>query len=96
MFTRSRLILYSLFNNASYSDITLRLGANGIQIPAHRIILAMHSPVLNDVLSKKPEGYFEFLCNDCSAHSYWRVFHYIYTRMYHVEAAEALGSTGGY
>lgn len=54
----------------------------------------MYNPVLNDVLSKIPETDFEFLFNDCSAYSYWRVFHYMCKDMYYVGAAEVLGSTG--
>ena len=89
--------LPSLFNNASYSDVTIRLGTNGEEIPAHRIILAIYSPLLNDTLTRNPKRDLEFLSDDCSSYSYWRIFHYIYRRWYPVEARydciEVLGST---
>ncbi len=84
---------YSLFNNATFSDTTIRFGMDGIKIPAHRMILATNSPLLNDVLLKTLETNLEFILGDCSAHSYWRVFHYMYKDMYSVEATEVLGNT---
>ena len=90
--------LPSLFNNASYSDVTIRLGTNGEEIPAHRIILAIYSPLLNDTLSRNPKTDLEFSSDDCSPYSYWRILHYIYRRWYPAEATrectEVLGSTG--
>lgn len=87
IFTRSWPTPCSLFNNSSYSDVTIHLGT-------HRIVLAMYSPLLNDVFSKKPETDIGFLLNDYSAHSYWRVFHYMYKQMYTVETTEVLGAAG--
>ena len=94
MFIKPWLMIDSLFNNAHYSDVTIRFGTSGIQIPAHRVILAAYSPLLNDVLSKTPETDLEMLLNDCSAHSYWRVFQYMYEQRYSDEAAGILGETG--
>ena len=98
MLIKSRLTICSLFNNASYSDVMIRLGTNGKEIPAHRIILAIYGPLSNDILSKNPKTDLEFVLDDCSAHSYWRILHYLYRRWYSAEATlectEVLGSTG--
>lgn len=90
--------LCGLFNNASYSDVTIRLGTNGEEIPAHRIILAIYSPLFNDTLSRNPNTDLEFLSDDYSPYSYWRILHYIYRQWYPAETTknciEVWGSTG--
>lgn len=71
IFVISKLTASSFLNNSSYSDITILLGTTGIELPAHRIILAHRSPRIHNSLMRVPETeVLRFDFNGCSAHSY--------------------------
>jgi len=91
----SKLIAFSFFNKSDYSDITIIFGTTGIEIPAHRIILAHQSPYIRYSLVKNPEsGSLQVIQPAWSAHSYWRVFQYMYEKRYSLWPAEALRGVG--
>jgi hypothetical protein len=95
IFVISKLTAPSFLNNSSYSDITILLGTTGIELPAHRIILAHRSPRIHNSLMRVPETeVLQFDFNGCSAHSYWRVFHYMYEERYSTWPTEVLSNIG--
>ncbi|RDL40791.1 Uncharacterized protein BP5553_00770 [Venustampulla echinocandica] len=78
----------SLFNNKKYSDLTVYL--RDIPLPAHRLILGMRSPYLEDQLQPQKCGVIGLRFDEDNPHALWRVFEYIYTGDYADEPAELL------
>lgn len=90
-----KLIAFSFFNNSDYSDITILFGTIEIEIPAHRIILAHQSSYIHNDLVKNPKsGRLQLIQPAWSAHSFWRVFQYMYEKRYSLWPAEALRGIG--
>jgi len=84
----------SFFNSSNYSNVAILLGTTGVEFPAHRIILAHQSPFLHDVLTENPGTDLQLLSSGCSAHSYWRVFQYMYEGRYSASPTEVLKNIG--
>ncbi len=88
-------MLSRLFNNVKYSDITIRLNETGVDLPAHRMVIGLQSPPLDEFIAEHPAGTSGVLRWDgASAHSIWRVFHYLYEGDYSEDAATALEAFG--
>ena len=84
-----------LFNNVKYSDITFRLGETGVDLPAHRMVLGLQSPPLDEYIAKHPvgtSGVLDWYC--ASPHSIWRIFQYLYQGDYSEDTAMALEGFG--
>lgn len=72
---RKHLIVSTLFNNAQYSDLTIRLGTTGITLPAHRLVLG---PWFSG-LEQTPQNEIVLLTwHRVTVHTVWRVLRYIY------------------
>lgn len=91
----SKLIIFSFFNNSEYSDIKILFGTTGIEIPAHRINLAHQSPYIhNELLDNLESRLLQVSQPAWSAHSFWRVFQYMYEKRYSLWPAETLRDIG--
>ncbi len=91
----SKLIIFSFFNNSDYSDIKVLFGTTGIEIPAHRIILAHQSPYIhNELLENLESRLLQVSQPAWSAHSFWRVFQHMYEKTYSLWPAESLRGIG--
>lgn len=67
-----------LFNNVKYSDITIRLGETEVDL--HREISSRY--------------FRDTAWQGANAHSYWRIFNYLYQEDYSEDAAIALEGFG--
>lgn len=77
--------ILSLFNQATYSDITILI--RNVTLPAHRLIISLQSSYFEDTYSDafaQDKGILEF--QQGSGIAYWRVFEYLYTGDYSDEA----------
>ena len=84
-----------LFNNAKYSDITIRLGETEVDLPAHRMVIGLQSHWLDEFIANYPSGTPAILCwQGASAHSNWRIFSYLYQGDYSEDTAMALEGFG--
>ena len=72
-------MLSRLFNNVKYSDINIRLNETGVNLPAHRMVIGLQSPPLDEFIAENLAGTSVVLgWEGASAHSIWRIFQYLY------------------
>lgn len=84
-----------LFNNVRYSDIIIRLDETEVDLPAHRIVIGLQSPPLDEFIAKHPRGTLPVLVwQNASEHSIWRTFRYLYEGDYSEDTATALEGFG--
>ena len=77
--------ILSLFNQETYSDITILI--RNVTLPAHRLVICLQCPYFEDKFPDtfaQRKGILEF--QQGSGIAYWRVFQYLYTGDYSDEA----------
>lgn len=90
--------LYRLFNDITYSDLTVYLGKSQLKLHAHRMILGLRSPYFQAAFKSQMQETItrEFRLPENDEHALWRVFQYMYTNDYDVELERPSGAEGGF
>lgn len=89
--------LYRLFDDITYSDLTIYLGKSQLKLHAHRIILGLRSPYFQVAFKSQMQEAItgEFRLPENDEHALWRVFQYMYTNDYNAELERPSGAEGG-